>query len=227
MGSNCPSSYSRPSPCHSSATPSPPSEPDAGINFIGSQQYNQGTAHFIPASISAELLNSDSAASSVEEIPVIVEEPWNEQIETHIRAWLAEAKESQTRHRNAGYTLKKRYRILQSLVILWSSVILIGNGFLGCSSDSVDTLVRLLINAIGVFINSIFASLNLGYTYREHFEYETKFFDLAQDIECMLVRQRPYRMPADAFVTEIRERRKKLALAPEVPRGTYPHPRQR
>lgn len=212
-------SSSRQSPCHSSATPSPPNELNVGIRSIGGEYFNQGTAEFLSPSVSAEFLQSSIARSSIEEVPIIIEEPWNEQIETHIRGWLVQAEESQVSHRKAGYRLKKRYRVFTFIVLLWSAVILVTNGIAECSDDVADQVGRLIISALGVFINALFTSLNLGYAYREHFEYETKFFELAQDIECTLVRRREYRMPADAFMTEIRERRKKLALAPEIPGG--------
>lgn len=181
------------------------------------EHYNQGTAEFLSPAISAEFLASQYAGSSIEEVPITIEEPWNEATETHLRSWLGEAEESQESHRKAGYKLKSRYRCFTAVVICWSAIIFVVNGAIGCSTNDVHHIAILVVNAIGVLVNSLFASLNLGYTYREHFEYEAKFFDMSQDIACTLVRDRDYRMPADAFMAEIRERRKKLAQAPELP----------
>ena len=192
---------------------------DVTINRFDGEYYNQGTAEFLSPAISAEFLASEYAGSSIEEVPVTIEEPWNETTETHLRGWLGEASKAQKGHRKAGYKLKNRYRLFTGLVIFWGAVIFVVNGVVGCTGTDLELSVKLVVNAIGVCINALFTSLNLGYTYREHFEYEGKFFDLAQDIECTLIRDRDYRMPADAFMTEVRERTKRLTDAPEIPKG--------
>jgi hypothetical protein len=159
---------------------------------------------------------SQAEYSNLEEIQVTLEEPWSESIETHLRSWLDEATVSSDAHRSSGYALKRRYRTFMFVVLLWSAVILVVNDSIGCGASDSDKFARLVINATGVFLNALFSSLNLGYTYRMHFEYETKFFELSQDILYTLMRERDFRVPADAYMTEIRERRKKLALAPEL-----------
>ena len=163
------------------------------------------------------VVESEYTGPSTEQI--IVEEPWTDASESYLRGCLEAALNAQSMHQKAGYRLKRLYRIFTAVVILWSAVIFVVNGSIGCSADDIDHTISLVVNAFGVLINALFASLNLGYTYREHFEYEAKFFDLAQDIECILVQSKEFRVPADAFLTEIRERRKKLALAPELPVG--------
>lgn len=180
-------------------------------NALG--RYNTAVIEQLPNA--ADVLSSEEF-SQLEEIQVTVEEPWNETIEAHLRSWLDEANKSSKDHKRSGFTLKRRYRLFMFVVLLWSAVILVVNDAIGCNATDSEAFARLVINAVGVFLNALFSSLNLGYTYRMHFEYDTKYYELAEDISCVLVRDREFRMPADAFMTEIRERRKKLALAPEM-----------
>jgi hypothetical protein len=176
-------------------------------------QYNRGIIERMPNP--SEVL-SEQEYSQLEEVQVTLEEPWSETIEAHLRSWLDETKASADAHKRSGYVLKGRYRLFMFVVLLWSAVILVVNDSIGCGATETETFARLVVNAAGIFFNALFSSLNLGYTYRMHFEYETKFYELSQDILYMLMRDREFRIPADAFMMEIRERRKKLALAPEL-----------
>ena len=205
-------------------TPQQPSvhvsnEPNATNRNItrefGREQYNQGVASVLGPDISAQFLASSVAGSQLEEIPVTIEEPWTEQAEAHLRDRLVEAKKSQEGHRKTGFKLKHRYRMFAIGILIWSSIILIVNRFVGCSDDEVYQMIQTVFQAVMILFNAVFSFLNYGYTYREHFEYEAKFFELAEDIEVMLLHSRDFRMPSDSFLMEIRERRKKLALAPE------------
>ena len=174
-------------------------------------QHNRGVIECLPCDeLSAETI------ADLEEIQVSIEEPWTTTIEDKLLCWLAEAEESGRKHKDSGFKLKHRYRLFTFIVLFWSAVILVANDAIGCNADYSEQISRLIINAFGVFLNALFSSLNMGYTYRMHFEYETKFYELSQDIHYVLVRGRDYREAADSFMTEIRERRKKLALAPEL-----------
>jgi hypothetical protein len=188
----------------------------AGYNELG--QYNRGVIERLPNP--SEML-SEEEYSQLEEVQVTVEEPWTEAIEACLRGWLDETRKSADAHKRSGYALKRRYRLFMFVVLLWSAVILVVNDSFGCDATDNQKFTRLVINATGIFLNALFSSLNLGYTYRMHFEYETKFYELSQDISYTLMRDKSFRMPADAFMTEIRERRKKLALAPELTGKTF------
>tara|TARA_R110000803_G_scaffold68518_1_gene130435 strand:- start:723 stop:1301 length:579 start_codon:yes stop_codon:yes gene_type:complete len=152
----------------------------------------------------------------LEEVQVTLEEPWSDDIEERLRGWLVEAKENGRAHKASGFVLKRRYRLFTIIVLFWSAVILVVNDSIGCGATERLLFTRLCVNATGVFLNALFSSLNMGYTYRMHFEYESKYFEVAQDIDFILMRDRDYRQAADSFMTEIREVRKKLALAPEL-----------
>lgn len=180
---------------------------------FGPGQYNRGVIERLPNS--SDIL-TQAEYSQLEEVQVTLEEPWTESIETHLYRWLDEAKTTGDAHKASAYTLKRRYRMFMFVVLLWSAIILVVNDAVGCNAAGHEKFARLVVNAFGVFLNGLFSSLNLGYTYRMHFEYETKFYELSQDISYTLMRDRDFRIPADAFMTEIRERRKKLALAPEL-----------
>ncbi len=196
-----------------SVSPSPSASTPSIHEDAGHEEYNRGVIEYLPHP--REYL-TDAQYSELEEVPVTIEEPWNECIEGYLRRWLDEAEASGTAHRRSAFTLKQRYRLFTVVVLLWSAVILVVNDSIPCDADETLTLVRLIVNAVGVFLNALFASLNMGYTYRMHFEYDTKYFELAQDISYNLMRERDFRPPADAFMMEMRERRKKLALAPEL-----------
>lgn len=176
-------------------------------------------------------MDSSSRNSDVD-VTHVVEEPWSDDNEQRLRTYFREACNAQQNHKRAGYLLKTQYRVFTFLIIAWASVIFITEGVLSCNVSVIfvnqqdenvckvtrkDKIVKLCIAGFGIFLNSLFASLNIGHAYREHFEYETKFYELAQDIEFMLGRGRPYRVPADVFLTEIKERMKKLKTAPEFP----------
>lgn len=180
---------------------------------IAGDNYNRGIIERLP---NAENRMSSEGYEQLEEVQVCVEEPWSDEIEICLRRWLVEAAESGEDHKKSGFTLKRRYRLFTFVVLLWSAVILVVNDSIGCNATDEQLFVRLCINAMGVFLNALFSSLNMGYTYRMHFEYEAKFFELAQDIKFTLMRGRDYRQAADSFMTEVREVRKKLALAPEL-----------
>ena len=151
--------------------------------------------------------------------PINIEEPWSDEFENTLRGWHEDALRNCKYHREAGYSLKLKHRILNTTAILWASVIVVTNGILTSSTSARDRTILLIINAIQVLLSGLIASLNLGYVYRIHFEYETKFLSLALDIEYMLTRGRDYRLAPDAFITEIRERKKYLADAPEFPKS--------
>lgn len=179
----------------------------------GGDMYNRGIIERFP---DAATRLSQEEHEALEEIQVTVEEPWTDEIEQCLRNWLVEADASAENHKKSGYVLKRRYRLFSFVVLFWSAIILVTNDFIGCGASDEQLFIRLCINALGVFLNGLFSSLNMGYTYRMHFEYETKYFELAQDIHFTLVRGREFRQAADSFMTEIREVRKKLANAPEL-----------
>ena len=180
---------------------------------IHNEEFNRGIIEQFPDAINRM---PQQEFDELEEIQVTLEEPWSDEIEERLRGWLAEAKASGHAHQKSGFVLKRRYRLFTMVVLLWSAVILVVNDTIGCGSSEEQLFARLCINATGVFLNALFSSLNMGYTYRMHFEYESKYFEVAQDIDFVLMRGREYRQAADSFMTEIREVRKKLALAPEL-----------
>lgn len=182
-------------------------------NAIGNNEYNRGIIEQLPDAINRM---SQQGFDDLEEIQVSIEEPWSDAIEERLRGWLDEAKESGDAHKRSGFVLKRRYRLFTMVVLFWSAVILVVNDSIGCNASAELLFARLCINATGVFLNALFSSLNMGYTYRMHFEYESKHYEVAQDIDFVLMRGRDYRQAADSFMTEIREVRKKLALAPEL-----------
>lgn len=178
----------------------------------GSEQYSRGVVGFLPRPNDTL---SERELGELEEVQVSVEEPWSDIIEDKLHSWLVEAQKASLDHQKSAFKLKSRYRLFTFIILFWSAVILVVNDSVGCNANKDEKLIKLLVNATGVFLNALFTSLNLGYTYRIHFEYETKYFELGEDIAFMLMRHRDFRQAADSFTTEIRERRKKLALAPE------------
>jgi len=188
----------------------PQNQPDR--NDVGREHYNRG---FIEQLNPSDVL-SDAQYSRLEEVPVAIEEPWTNEIEATLHSWVVQAKESGEAHKKSAFRMKARYRLFMLIILLWSSIILVVNDSVPCDAGSELRLVRLIINSLGVFLNGLFSTLNMGYTYRLHFEYETKFFELEQDIDYMLMRGREFRPAADVVMMEIREKRKQLADSPEL-----------
>lgn len=180
-------------------------------NDFGNDKHNRCVISPIPSSSV-----SQEEFEHLEEIQVSVEEPWSVEIEAQLCNWLLEAQESGNQHKDSGFLLKRRYRLFTFVVLFWSALILVVNDSIGCGANREEEFAKLVVNALGVFLNALFSSLNMGYTYRMHFEYETNFYELAQDISFVLMRGRDFRQAADSFMTEVRERRKKLAMAPEL-----------
>jgi hypothetical protein len=163
----------------------------------------------------------DTASSPDEEIPVTYEEPWNDVIEDLLRVWKDEAKRESEHHRSAGYRLRFKYGLLNFIIILWASINLVSSNFFECDNETISKLISLVINSLQVFLSGLNSSMNLGYQYRVHFDFEAKFMELFIDIDAQLVRGRDFRLPADAFMTEVRERKKRLTEAPEIPKGRF------
>ncbi len=197
-------------------TPVTQPDPQRGNYPFGLSNRHTSVLEYFPCDVSGSI-----QSDRMEEISVTVEEPWNEQLEDALRSWQTETAASSEDHKRAGYRLKFKYRLGSFIVLFWGAVILITNGMLSCDEELYARGLVTVINAIGIFLSGLFNSLNLGYAYRIHFEYENKYKDLAMDINHMLLRDAEFRMPADAFMTEIRERRKKLAEAPELPGSKY------
>lgn len=159
--------------------------------------------------------------NAMEEVSVTLEEPWSDVTESTIRNWKAEAERAASGHQSAGYRLKFKHRLMSFLLLAWSGVTLVVNGLLGCNAADEGRITTLFVNAVQVFMAGLNNSMNLGYTYRVHFEYEAKYTELALDIEYMLSRSVSFRVPADQFMTEARERKKRLAEAPEIPKSRF------
>lgn len=187
--------------------------PGGGVDINETDTSHASTEYFRPLS------PFDSPDSADQEIPVTYEEPWNSTIEKLLYTWKDDATRQSQDHCRAGYRLKFKYGLLNFIVILWASINLVSSNFFECNNQTVSKLLSLVINSIQVFLSGLNSSMNLGYAYRLQFEYEAKFKALAVDIEYQLVRDRDFRMPADAFMTEVRERTKRLTDAPEIPKG--------
>ena len=181
-------------------------------NELEREPLNRGVLEYLPHA--DQFLTAEDRAS-LEEVQVTVEEPWSKPIEDRLCIWLDEAKASSKAHAASAFVLKRRYRLLSFVNIFWSAVILIANNAINCDASGGAAFGLLVVNATGFLIASLIGSLNYGSSYRIHFQYEMKYFEIAQDVEYMLMRDTDFRIPADTFMMEIKERRKRLAEAPE------------
>jgi len=195
-------------------------EPKAS-ETIRDSTYNQGNVEFLSGEQQQHFQFTDEQLNSMEEVRVQLEEPWTNRTEEVLCDWQAEAESTARDHNKAGYRLKFKYRLLNFVLLVWASIILVVNGLLQCDDYISSRVILLVANAIQVFLVGLNGSLNLAVAYRLHFEYEAKYSGLALDIDHMLARDRDFRVPADAFLTEIRERKKHLADAPELPQSQW------
>lgn len=164
--------------------------------------------------------NSSKWESESYEIPVTIEEPWNDDFESLLRLWETSAEKSEISHRRAGYRLKYKHNLLNFIIIVWASVILIASTFEQCQFKQTYKIVIVIINSIQLFLTSLNANMDLGNSYRKHFDFEVQYQELHLDIHSELARDRQYRVAADAYTIQIKERLKKLANAPEFPNST-------
>ena len=155
------------------------------------------------------------------EIPVTVEEPWNNELEKHLRDWQAQAETKAREHDAAGYRLKFKHQLIGILTIAHSSIVFICSGVIGCSDAFNYRLIMAIVSGLSVFWSTVYTQLNLGSVYRQHFFYMEQYSSYAEDIKTMLIRDRDFRVPADAFIMEMRERLKKLYMEPELPRSRF------
>ena len=152
-----------------------------------------------------------------QDTPLVYEEKWNEEVEKLLCSWKEEAREQGRSHGNAGSTLRFKHNLLNFIVILWASINLVSSNFFECNNETVTTLISLVINSVQVFLNGLNSSLNLGYAYRVHYDFETKYEEMALDIETELGKGRAFRRPSDAFTVAMKERKKRLSEAPPIP----------
>ena len=186
----------------------------------GSSCYSsQGDGRFvrriqiIPEHIGDEL----GGHSNIQNISATIEEPWGESLEELLRNWKSDAIKVADNHLKAGHLLKFKHRALGFLMILTSSLSFILYSLYQCTDDTYGEVAVTLIGGINVFFNALSSMLDLQDKYKSHFEYETKMRDLIYDIEFTLSRSIEYRPPADQFITEVKERKKLLDTAPELP----------
>lgn len=183
-------------------------------------RYNRGQLEYWKPD-DVERLFDDEQLKDMEEIPVTVEEPWSSATESTVYDWQIEAKKNAEKHAQSGYRLKFKYKLLNFILLAWSGIVLVVNGLIGCDQERSFKALTLTVNAIQVFWTGLNSSMNLGTKYRVHFEYEAKYKAFALDIEFQLARDKDFRIPADAFMTEMRERKKRLDDAPEFPQSRY------
>lgn len=151
----------------------------------------------------------------MEEVQVTVEEPWTDDAESTLRDWQTKALESAKAHNAAGKRISSQYELLRGILLFWSVVVFCVNGLTECRCYNEATIATWVTNAIQMFWTGLNSSLELGVEYRLHFELQAKCEAFALDIEYMLSRHRDYRVPADAFLTEMRERRKTISQGPD------------
>lgn len=183
-------------------------------------RYNRGQLEYWQPH-DVKRLFDDEQLEDMEEVPVTVEEPWSAATESTVRNWKAEAERNAKEHARSGYRLKFKYRLLNFILLAWAGIVLVVNGLIGCDEQRSYKAITLGVNAIQVFWTGLNSSMNLGTKYRIHFEYEAKYKAFALDIEFQLAREQDFRIPADAFMTEMRERKKHLDDAPEFPQSRY------
>ena len=187
---------------------------------VRDDRYNQGMLEYIPRGVQPGIF-SPRAIHEMDEVQVTLEEPWGPKIETTIRNWKDGALKSSAAHQDAGYRLKFKFRFVKVMLTFWAVVSMISNNLLQCDESDTAILVRLAIHGIELFWVGVTAISNMGYDYRVHFEYERKYAEYAIDVDDMLSRGEDFRVPADAFIAEMRERMKRLGESPEIPRSKY------
>ena len=189
--------------------------------FNRHDKYNRGQLEYFRNEQPGNIPFTHDEIASMEEVPVTVEEPWTDRTEEILRDWQNQAETMSKLYQKAGYRIKFKYRLLGFILLFWSGIVLVVNGLVGCSQAETQKTIGLIVNAIQVFWTGLNSSMDLGMKYRVFFEYEAKYTELGLDIEYTLSRDRDFRIPADAFMTEMRERKKRLTEAPELPSSRF------
>lgn len=158
-----------------------------------------------------------------ENIPVTVEEPWTEEWESLLHSWREEAETNGNTHQEAGYVARRKYKIVLLIVLVSSSLTFILNAIFPCHTGNENKTFAyyfiIIIAGINVFINAVVSHFNYQEIARIHFDFDLQHKNFVREIDYELARDRDFRLPADAFMTLVKERGKMLNMAPPPARG--------
>lgn len=156
--------------------------------------------------------------SNGEEIQATLEAPWDGEKEQYAKDRASEAFDEATKHGISGKNLQTKHNVLGVIVLLNSSTVFVANSLISCGGNDWTKILLVFIAAVNLFFSTLFSQLNLVQKSRKHYEYEAKFVEFYEDISYQLTLDREFREPADAFMKEIRERKKRLTDAPPFSR---------
>lgn len=150
---------------------------------------------------------------------ITYEEPWSEQIEEYLKEVRAHVQAKAEEHDRAGYKVKYKHNLIGTIALTTSTATFLVSTLLGCNAEFGSKLAVALVSAVNVFWTTVYTQLGYGDKFRAHFFFNEQYRALDTDIEQMLVRDKVFRIPADAALMEVRERLKKLYTEPEQPRS--------
>ena len=131
-----------------------------------------------------------------------LEEPWSTETENMLSSWSSECLSVSSRHARQGKRCKQLFAYCSVPGLLLSVVM---GGVTGVFAD--DPYIQ-YVNMIGFISLGIFQGVNSFFNFGKkeqcHFEYATRYSEIATNVHAELVKSRAFRVPADVFMTQIR-----------------------
>jgi hypothetical protein len=130
------------------------------------------------------------------------EEPWNERSEKLIMKWRDECVIVAKKHDAKGYVNKSRYKTwaLPNIVL---TVVMSGvSGALG--DEHYMKYMAMSGFVVSGIITGISSLYNFGKLTQQHFDFSTRYSELALQIDAEMVKGRSFRTPSDVFSLQAR-----------------------
>ena len=128
---------------------------------------------------------------------------WETRIENIMKEWSSKANKKSIAHNKKGKQKKKLYYSLSIPCIIIPFFLSISNVYWEeCSRE--NKLFNSVVTCVIGSLNGIQTLINYGSQYENHYQAESKYRDLHLDIECILVKHKEDRIPADICLERCR-----------------------
>lgn len=145
------------------------------------------------------------------------EEPWTIKLEEILREWESQCDLLSKKHDEAAMIYKSRFhRLAIPTVLIPFSMGFVSQLFEQCSYES--QIINGLMFTISGILSGISTLFKFDSRYEQHKNHSDKYQSIVIRIQSELARKKNFRVPADAFITEIKITMSNLnESAPDLP----------
>jgi hypothetical protein len=148
-----------------------------------------------------ELLGLDTTNTDlkleIDQTVTRMDEPYTKENEELLQEWAKKCNEASIKHEKKGYLNKTRYRIWAVPNMVLTVV------FSGLSGVFGDEQYMKYISTCGFIASGIITGVsslyNFGKSQQQHFDFSTRYSEVALEVQAELIKQRHFRTPADVF----------------------------